>query len=1250
MRAWFRLGSILSVSMILLAACSGGGGGGCGSGGLGKIKGGFPVDKRSEGAVQLRLTKGLFDFIEANAKGIIDALLPPSGIPVPSSCGGDTEICCGQSCKVLFGFQSLNIDPAPPSTLRVSIRTKLKAEPDFKFKVKVGPFSKTCEIRLDTTRKGRPDVGLVLPVLARTNGETKLGNIDFDTGGLDIQDLDNGDLEVRGDIVCDTIDFLKGLFLGTIKDQIKKQLAGPLSGVFCQKCMGKDDCSSLADQGCMANKCMRKGTCMQQLGVEGRIDLGGSLPGGSGGLDIYAVAGGYTDVEAAPTSGLSMGMLGGALATSRSSCAPLRPAPTRPPGSLAKTPAFAGNTAPNGKAYHVGAGLSTLELDLLGHGFYESGGLCLAIGTEQVELLSTATLGVLIPSLSDLTRGVPSALKIAVRPQYAPTFTMGKGTFKTDPMGKRVIDDPLLHLKVKDLALDFYVYIDERPVRFMRQTIDLDVPLALDVDGMGKIIPMLGDLTMGFSNVRVSDSALLRETPATLAGLLPGLLPLVLGAVGPTLGEFELPDLMGMKLEPVQMTSAADKTGKLEYLGLFLGIKPKMMPLVPDLMSVEPGAQVAVPAVVASETYADLVELTVPTVSALRGGSKVQATIKLDAKNAQAGRHEWQVRIDGGLWQPFDSRPYVTLDDAVLRLPGTHTVDVRARLEGVTDSLDATPARVTLQVAPAVDDASADAAAQKKAVAGTAGGEGGSLDVPRGGCSMGGGLSRSGQLGLGGLVVGLLALLGLSRRGRPSRFTLMGLAAAGGAVLGAGGNVACQGNKIGDNGMNSDGPKGFYSNIDEVGRYASAVARDGKIYIAAYNSNYGDLAYTEVGFDEAQTAKLEWYPVDGLPSGEPTNKSKDAFRGGYDDPADDVGRFASLALTSKGTPVVAYQDVTNGTVKLASRPDKGKGWQTATISATTDGKAGNWNSLVLDDTDVPSIAYQVLAVRKDEGKFVSQLVVAKAGSIDPVGTEGWQKTVIEEAATSCAGLCDMGEACVYIDPAKKDRLATQCKKNESGCMPGCKNTQACLAGKCVDALGTPPSGKSEGTGLYARLVRSSSGLVVVFHHANSGAVKLAAAPDWKVVTVDGGDGKVRVGDYIGAAPATDGTLHIAYGDRDGRVLYRAWKDGMGSKVEVVDSGLRDVGGVQDVHMVGAGVQLFLDGDQPVVVYQDQTANSLDAARRGMSGWTRQGLSMTPDKSRGFYPQAVSSNGRFLILDVVYDRMADALSGLAFSPL
>ena len=79
---------------------------------MGKIKGGFPVDQRVENALSLRVTKPAFDFLEANAKPVIDKLLPPGGIPVPSTCTGDTQICCGQTCSVLFDFQTLKFDPA----------------------------------------------------------------------------------------------------------------------------------------------------------------------------------------------------------------------------------------------------------------------------------------------------------------------------------------------------------------------------------------------------------------------------------------------------------------------------------------------------------------------------------------------------------------------------------------------------------------------------------------------------------------------------------------------------------------------------------------------------------------------------------------------------------------------------------------------------------------------------------------------------------------------------------------------------------------------------------------------------------------------------------------------------------------------------------------------------------------------------------------------------------------------------------
>ncbi|HND10642.1 MAG TPA: hypothetical protein PLY80_09410, partial [Pseudomonadota bacterium] len=582
---WRRAAAVLGLSFIV--ACGGSGGGGCGAGGLTKIPNGYPVDKRIDNAIQLRVTKGFFDFLETNGKAIVTKLLPGGGdIPVPSQCGGDTEICCGQMCKVKLDYQSLKFDPKPPTTTALTLRAKIKtSEPmKVKAKVKLGPIPVTvdCKLALDTARSGKPDVGVTMAVATNVNATTKLTSFDFDDKSVDILDLDSGDIDISGSFGCDLLDWIKGPFIGTLKDQLKRQLAAPLDSLMCQKCSTKPDCSSLANQGCVNNYCMRDGTCLQLIGTEGRIDLGSALGAYSpaaktAALDLYAAAGNYATVEALPTAGMSLGMLGGTTSQNRSTCVPVRPAPTGPaPG---KSAAFAGGTTPNGKPYHIGAGISTLELNSVGYTLYDTGALCLDVGTAQVEMLSSGLLSALIPSLNDLTRGANSAVKLVGRPQQPPTFVLGKGTYKTDAMGKKIIDDPLMHVVIKDMALDFYVYIDERYVRFMRQTVDLDLPLGLDVDAMNQIVPILGDLAMAVGNVRVSDSSLLKESPAQLARLFPSLLPVLAGSLSGSLSPIKLPDIMGLQLSPVQITSTADPTGKLSLLGMFLSIKLSTMPI-----------------------------------------------------------------------------------------------------------------------------------------------------------------------------------------------------------------------------------------------------------------------------------------------------------------------------------------------------------------------------------------------------------------------------------------------------------------------------------------------------------------------------------------------------------------------------------------------------------------------------------------------------------------------------------------------
>ncbi len=1008
---------------------------------------------------------------------------------------------------------------------------------------------------------------------------------------------------------------------------------------------------------------------MQHLGIEGQIELNsllGGIPGGSkaSGMQLYMVAGSYADVEPDPISGLSLGVVGGSTPVVASTCAPPRPTPARPM-PLGKTPPYAGNTTPSGLPYHAGGGISTLELDTLGHAFYTAGGLCLEVGSEQVAQLSSALLSALVPSLGNLTHGENAALQIAIRPQYPPTFSLGLGTFKFDSMGRKAIDDPLLRLSVKDLALDFYVYMDERMVRFMRHTVDIDVPLGLDIDGTGQIIPILGDLSQALGNVRVTNSSLLSESPEELKSLLPSLLPAVLGSVSSLLTPIALPELLGMQLMPVQFTSTPDNSGKLSYLGLFFALQTK--PMLASLLG-QNGQPVASPmAQPRVETYADLVALNVPTRTALLAGEKAQAIIKLDGQaqsGAGPGGLEWQYRVDSGLWRPFDDKRQVTVDDDSLRLPGNHVIEVRARVAGAPYTLDSTPARVEFMVAPEVDDASAALApANSTSRSAAFGAASNSADVPRGGCM----LSQTQKGETGGLLlfVGLFGLLGLLRR-RPARYTLLaggiwalcGLSFSGCAkneVVGVDGGGGKDGGSKVDQKMDPGKPHLELNPADEIGRYQSAVRVGNDIYISAYDSTTGDLAFASVDFDKATTSTLTWLPLDGLPSGDPTDTSSGAYRGGYEDPGDDIGRFTAMAVRSDGIPIVAYQDVTNGLVKLAARsttPKPGEmGWETAMLSSFSEGRiSGEYTTLALDADNVPTIAYMVKGVRNASGGMSARLSTATAMSQDPTGSAGFRTMVVEESATSCAGLCAEREACVYSDPNNKDKTATVCKPIDSSCRPSCKLGSACQAGVCVEALVPPVNSEPEGTGLYARLVRAGDTMYLLFHDKKNGLLKVASGANWQVSVLAGGNGAASAGKGIGAAASADGTLHVVYGDANHQVYYRTLKAGTLGSVELVDDGSRQVEGLSESHWVGGGLYLFLDGSQPVVAYQDQTAGSLEVARRGAAGWMHTTLGAGGKKTRGYYPQAVMKDGKWLVLDVVYDRAATALSFTAISSL
>lgn len=151
----------------------------------------------------------------------------------------------------------------------------------------------------------------------------------------------------------------------------------------------------------------------------------------------------------------------------------------------------------------------------------------------------------------------------------------------------------------------------------------------------------------------------------------------------------------------------------------------------------------------------------------------------------------------------------------------------------------------------------------------------------------------------------------------------------------------------------------------DMGRHLSmATDSSGILHLAFYERRFGDLVVAT------------WRPGQ-----EPKCQYVDGQGTGPQDPGDDVGLFASLALDELERPQVAYFDRTHGRLKLASR--SGAGWQVVTVPGTwqRDDVVGWGCSLVLDENGLPYIAYLNLSSglpeisrRRPDGSWVTEVV------------------------------------------------------------------------------------------------------------------------------------------------------------------------------------------------------------------------------------------------------------------------------------
>jgi MYXO-CTERM domain-containing protein len=1228
---------VLALATFIAGGCAGDGCNGC----VGTTPGGFPHSERIENAAQLRLAASAIETVEAEPAALVASFLgtgPDVVVEIPPVCGGDEPyVCCtaGGAAPVspcgpiavdlaaqAGDLPRLQIDPLEgQNRVDVTVRARVASAKSIPVEASYEGLPVRCNVAVNTTRGSVDDFRFDLDfalVPDEVSGTTRLEVLT-----AELSQVEPEDLTITGSggntITCGLAEvFFKETFIEQLIANVPDLARNAVAGQFCDPCPGGqlEECSETAD-ACEEGRCMRGAVCEQELGIAGRLAartlFGGISNGQLGAMDIYQVAGGYAESNA---GGVSLGVLGGALpaASERDRCGP--PSEQPAPVAVPTSDYFRGNSRPDtAQEFGFALGVHQHQLDMLGWAAYESGLLCATVGTPTVSLLTSDTLAAFVPSLMDLMHGRVSPLYVGLRPQRPPALQIGRNRFTE--AGE--IEEPLVDVRLEGAEIDVFAMVDDQLIRIMTIVTDLNLPVGVEVDDQGSLIPVLGDLGDALSNLSVKSSEALRESPDSLAEILPSLLAAALPALGDAFGPIALPSIGPLRLEvlPDGITAVEDRA--------FLAVVGQV--------SVAPAGQAASAARAAgrsdrgrepgprADATARLLAWRPPALADLRGGAGARPMVELDL-GGQAGRTgaplEWSIRVDGGLWSPYTRLPRLAVSRASLLLPGDHVIEVRAREVGRPLTTDPVPAVVRLSNRPA-SSGSAGGPGQLVQFHGQGGG---GCDCRVGSSAPGGALSLLAVIGM--------ALLRLRRRRRRARSRRRRRFGTGSALLVLLAGALLSGCSCGNSevcaGADGECMEGEVER-GPTGRWSSLAVSSERLVAAAYEESLGDLVVIEI----AGGGAAEYTVVDGIPDGVVPTYSPDGYRRGVTEAGPDVGAFTSIALDGERA-LVAYHAQDGGQLRLAL--ESTGGWLVGEVDSDPDNDAarvGLYASLAVDSEGVPAIAYLATGVDDGDGGRLSQLRYARATSAVPAGPEDWEVTVLDELPISCAGLCSEGAACIAQDSGEVCRWIT------TDCSEDCADGSACIAGSCRAAVPAPPVYDiPRGTGLHARLVLLPDGRpVVVYYDREEGdLILLAQQGGWERTELDAGAG-ADTGMWAAAMGDGSGVVHVAYQDALGdQLLYTTWRGGSAGAVEVVDDGMRP--GEWRSHPVGASAAIFRDSSGDVAIaYQDGATSDLMIARRLGGSWTRDDLLPGPLLD-GFHISAASKEGRSALASYQYD--------------
>ncbi|MEO1267136.1 MAG: hypothetical protein AAFX99_03495, partial [Myxococcota bacterium] len=651
-----------------------------------------------ERGIQVRVSSHALDFVEDNLDAIIGQFLDTgltfcipdgSGLCEVRTCPSTGETGCELSAEIL----EVQINTVEPSSVTATVTLGgLSPEEDFiDLSLPLLGGSIDCIVRLDTR-----ETGISASLVASFTTDPLNGNLSIDINPDDISidnfsssnyDIDsNGDL---GDVIAcglaqglASIGGVSDLILGIGLDQLDG-LLGSLDGVLCQSCENSDGCPEGSSCGDTDNGtfCINNETseCVAApLGFEGVVDLGSLLASVTPGLEAeLAVQLKAADYVESINGGLTAAARGGTFAD-KSECVPMVPPPNVSTVPISQT--LTGNTRPDGEPFQIGIGVSKAFVDEALWGTFNSGALCLAVGSDLSDFISTSTFSLLLQSLGELTKGKNSPMILKIQPAEPPTAVFGAGTI--DPESGALIE-PLLTVNWDNVTIDVHAFFNERYVRLFSYNLDLSLPLALEVTDAG-LVPVLGDIANGITRVEARNAGILKEDPDTLASLLPSLIGVALPLLGDSLtSPIEIPEIEGFVLVLDQGSLTAIEGG--EMLGVFANLALASDDQNSPTFKLDTEARlvdVALPPeeLINHDPRVMTIKDRIDGLIAARPVVMIEASAHLLTEELYEGEAEYSYRINNGMWSTFRTDPALVIDDPILLLQGTHRIEVRPAL------------------------------------------------------------------------------------------------------------------------------------------------------------------------------------------------------------------------------------------------------------------------------------------------------------------------------------------------------------------------------------------------------------------------------------------------------------------------------------------------------------------------------------------------------------------------------------------